>query len=63
MPTGKQQTFGYPHQDASASLMSLARVLARQAVAEQISASASKDRIPSPVPTHSEEHGDAPTNH
>ena len=44
-------------------LTSLARVLARQAAAEHVSASASIDAIPSSVPTTSEEQGDAPTNH
>jgi len=40
-------------------LTSLARVLARQAAAEQMSAPVSTGATPSPVPINLEEHGDA----
>jgi hypothetical protein len=62
MPPGNQHTTGERHQDAQTSLMSLARLFARQAAAELMSPSASKGAILSSVPTTSEEQGDAPSS-
>jgi hypothetical protein len=54
MPRGEQQTSGEEHKDASASLMSLARLLARQAAAELSAAAGAPDAPSSPASTEEE---------
>ena len=54
MPRGKQQTSGERHQDAPAFLMSLARLLARQAAAEHVAAASAHEPHSSAVSTQEE---------